>query len=171
MLTVPHAIAGATLGSLVGDIPGQAVFAFAVGWGSHYVLDAVPHWERLFGHKGSGFDTRTPANQWPKSFLYQAIGDVVVALVVIIFVLNSHGDLTQFWQSPVFWGALGGIFPDILDNTPVINNWFGKFTLVQSERKFHHDNHISIQMQEKFPPYTGLVTQAIVVGVGLWLLF
>lgn len=171
MLTVPHMVAGAALGSLVGEVPGQNVFAFAVGWGSHYVLDAVPHWERLFGGKGSGFSTQTPIGQWPRSFLYQAVGDAVLALGLMALLLSWRGELMTFWQSPVFWGAFGGFFPDLLDNTPVVNNILGKIGIVQKERKFHQDNHISVENQEKMPKYTGLVTQLIVVAIGLWLLF
>jgi hypothetical protein len=171
MLTVPHMVAGGALGSLVGEVPGQNLFAFAVGWGSHYVLDALPHWERLFGQRGSGFSTQTPINQWPKSFLYQAISDGIIAVVLMALVLLWRGELSAFWQSPVFWGALGGFFPDLIDNTPIINRLTGKLEFVQIERKFHHDNHISVESQEKMPGYTGLVSQLIIVGAGLWLLF
>ncbi|MEX0594612.1 MAG: hypothetical protein WD157_00740 [Patescibacteria group bacterium] len=170
MLTVPHVIAGAALGSLVGDVPGQTVLAFAVGWGSHYVLDATPHWERLFGPNRSGFSTQMPVSEWPKSFLYQALGDALLALGITTLLLYNSGTLALFWTSPIFWGAVGGFFPDLLDNTPVINNYLGKYRFVQRERKFHHDNHVSDEVQQKVPKYFGLITQLVVCGVGLWIL-
>ncbi len=170
MLTVPHMIAGAALGSLVGEIPSQNVFAFAVGWGSHYVLDAVPHWERLFGSKGSDFSTETPVSQWPKPFFYQAVGDVLLAVAVIAGILVWQGDLATFWQSPVFWGALGGFFPDLIDNLPFWNRIMGKIGWVQQERQFHKKYHVSDETQQRVPRYTGLLTQLIVMGVGLWIL-
>jgi hypothetical protein len=58
----------------------------------------------------------------------------------------------------------------LLDNTPVINNILGKLGIVQKERKFHQDNHISEAAQASVPRYTGLITQLAVVGIGLWLL-
>ena len=53
MFICNHAIAGAAIGLALEDHP---VAAFAVGVGSHFVLDAVPHWGSApSGEKDEGF--------------------------------------------------------------------------------------------------------------------
>jgi hypothetical protein len=50
MTTTPHILAGAALASLLPTgSASMKLFGFALGFASHYVLDAVPHWERLYG--------------------------------------------------------------------------------------------------------------------------
>jgi hypothetical protein len=72
---------GGALGSLV---DGRAV-PFALGLGSHILLDVIPHYE------------------FEKIWVEAAIGVVVLGTMIAL----GHGD------TAVFWGALGGIVPDI----------------------------------------------------------
>ena len=50
MTTTPHVLTGTALASL---LPTSSAYMKLVGFGfgfaSHYVLDAIPHWERLYG--------------------------------------------------------------------------------------------------------------------------
>lgn len=169
MLTVPHVVAGAAIGSLVGDLPGQNVFAFAVGWGTHYVLDAVPHWEEWFGKEIHGYPSDAAVKNIPKSIALSGVLDFVAAAILLVLLLRTSSS-EQFYQSPIFWGALGGFFPDFLDNIPILKEVTVNIPGVQAERNFHNTVHISEAARRKVPRYTGLITQLIVVGAGLWLL-
>lgn len=170
-MSVSHVVAGAALGSLVGPVPGYNVAAFAVGWGSHYVLDSLPHWERLFGSKGSDFNTDTKASDWPRHIYYQAIVDGLVAIALLALILAWRSELTSFWASPVFWGALGGCLPDLLDNVPYWNRRLAKYSLIKKQRDFHQSIHITDTLQKRSPKYLGLLTQIIVIGLGIWVLY
>jgi hypothetical protein len=162
-------VAGAALGSLIGEVPGQNLFAFAVGVGSHYVLDAMPHWEEWFGKAIHGHRSDTELKDIPKSTIVSGILDFIVAVVLLVVYLRLSPE-GQFYQNPIFWGALGGFFPDFLDNIPFLKELTKKIPGVKAERKFHETIHISEEARRKVPRYTGLITQFIVIGVGLWIL-
>ena len=42
MVLTTHAVAGATLATLV---PNHPLWGFVIGFGSHFVLDSIPHWD------------------------------------------------------------------------------------------------------------------------------
>lgn len=170
MLTVPHVVLGAALGQAVSDVPGASLIAFGLGWGSHYLLDSLPHWERLFGSRGSDFSTETPTREWPRSYLVQAVIDVLIAALVVGYLVwrVPHGD--HFWQNPVFWGALGAFFPDLIDSVPFWNRQLGRLPFFRQERFLHQYFHISDQSQQHLPKITGLLTQLVVFLLAMWLL-
>lgn len=171
MLTVPHMLAGAAIGALIPNSPIALPLAFGVAWGSHYVLDSVPHWERFFGSRQHGFSTHTPLKDWPKFILYQAIGDVVVATVLVFWALAQRGEIGHVWSSPIFWGAFGGFFPDLIDNTPIINRFLTNRFGFRSERTFHQTIHISAEAQQRLPHWLGIASQLVVILGGIWILF
>ncbi len=171
MLTIPHVLAGAAIGSLVGDIPGKLPIAFALGWASHYVLDAVPHWERLVGPRGSDFSTELPANQWPRSFFIQAATDVSIAIISLFVIVHLTHPYIPWYQSAAFWGGIGGFFPDIIDNVPFWNRQLGRFSLIKKERQFHQSIHVTGETQERSSKYLGLLTQLTVMIGALWVLW
>lgn len=171
MLTVPHMLAGAAIGALVPNSQIALPLAFGIAWGSHYVLDSVPHWERFFGSRQHGFSTATRLKEWPKFILYQAVGDVVIAVGLIGWALAARGELGHFWTSAVFWGAIGGFFPDLLDNTPIINSFLTNRFGFRNERKFHQTIHISAEAQQRLPHWLGVASQLLVIVGGAWILF
>lgn len=171
MLAVPHVLVGAALGSLVGDVPGAPVIAFAVGWASHYVLDSVPHWERLYRpHDQAGFETDTPASDWPRHIFFQAVVDVVIA-GLILFVIATNTSEAAWWQTDqIFWGGVGGLVPDLLGNVPFWNRTLRKIPGFKQEHTFHSNVHISPVLQNRVPRLTGLLTQVVAVAASLWIL-
>jgi hypothetical protein len=171
MLTVSHTLAGAAIGSFFPNTVQGNELAFGAAWLSHYVLDALPHWERLIDRHIHGFETDLPANKWPRSIYYQAYIDVLLAAAIIFLVLghNLHGG--SIWQSSIFWGAIGGFFPDLIDNLPYWNRFFKKLPVFKQERAFHQWIHVSPETQKSVPKYTGLITQLMVIGFGVWQLW
>src|SRR5579872_5534879 len=102
MLLTVHLAAGAAIGEAVSGLPGAPVIAFVLGWGSHYVLDSIPHWEKITGEKFPQMDTETPVRDWPKSSIISAVSDVIIALLLIIYLVwrDPHG--AHFYNNPVF---------------------------------------------------------------------
>lgn len=174
MLFVPHALFGGALGEAVSGLPGANGLAFGLGVVSHYFLDSLPHWERLVGPKlapagEEGFSTETPFKQWPRSYVLGAIGDVVIGLLLILYMVwrLPHG---QFYQNPVFWGAFGGVLPDMLDNVPFWNRAIGNVPGLKQLRFLHNYFHISNDSQHHVPKYVGLLTQIVVFLFSAWVI-
>ncbi len=169
MLVVPHLIFGAALGQAVNDLPGATVLAFGLGVASHYFLDSLPHWERLVGYKGSDFDPARPASEWPRGYLIHATIDVILAALLLVYLMwrVPHG---QFYQNPVFWGALGAVLPDLLDNVPFWSGKIANWPIFKQERYIHRYFHITDESQQHMPKYLGLVTQIAVFLFGAWII-
>lgn len=165
MLSIAHVVAGAAIGAAVSDLPGAPVVAFGLGWASHYVLDRIPHWERLYRHR-EHFSTQQPASHWPRHILVQAILDNLAAALIVSGMIQTLSGTLAFWRSPLFWGALGGVFPDLLDNTPFWNATTRNWPFFRQERYFHKGIHISQEDQTRYHQF-GLLTQLIVVTLGL----
>jgi len=170
MLTVSHVVVGAALGSTVAHLPHADLIAFAAGWASHYVLDTIPHWENWFGQEIHGFPSGTALQDLPKIVIIGGIFDGLIALALLIFIYQQVGN-GPVWQSPLLWGALGGFLPDLLDNVPFVNSLAIKLPLVKYERRLHNRIHISEAARRQVPYLTGLLTQLIVISLGLWVLF
>lgn len=172
MMTVTHITAGVALGSLVGEVPGQAAIAFAVGWASHYVLDSLPHWEVLYKPFSVGnFSTQQPTSKWPKGIIFQATLDVLVAFFLLYLYLQHADPYTPILRSALFWGGIGGILPDILDNVPFWNSYLHRFSFFKKLVTFHENIHVDHDKTKHLPKLTGLITQVIVIGAGLWVLW
>ncbi len=156
---------------MVVDVPAAPLIAFGFGWASHYVLDAVPHWERLYLPRiESGFTTQLPVSKWPRHVVAQAFLDVLVA-IGLLAVLIYKSDTEMFLiNNPIFWGGIGGFFPDAIDNFPLWNNFFGRIFPFKYFQNFHQRIHISDQKNYTAPRYLGLITQIIVVAVGVYLI-
>ena len=168
MLTVAHVTAGAAIGSFLPDsVPGN-VAALGLGIASHYVLDTIPHWENWFGREIYGFPSGTPLGRLPAITIIGGICDFVLALVLFTFLYQKVGS-GLFYHSSLFWGALGGFLPDILDNVPIVSDWLGKIPGVSAERSFHSKIHISEEAPRRVPYLIGLVTQLVVIIFGLYL--
>jgi hypothetical protein len=111
MLVTNHVICGATLGSLIASPP----LAFAAGVGSHFVLDALPHWGVSEG----------------EDFLEVAVRDGLTGLaaIAVLAALSSPG---RRWS--VLGGMAGAAFPD-LDKPARL--FFGRSPFPRSVDRFH----------------------------------
>jgi hypothetical protein len=168
MLTVPHALTGAAIGALVKDATVAPLVAFSVGWVSHYVLDTIPHWERLYRpHDEIKFDTDQSARDWPKHIFVQAVLDVLIATGLIMWIYQSRAEV----GSVMLWGALGAVLPDLLDNVPFWNRTLRRLPFFSQEQKFHDSIHINEDTQRRVPKILGLLTQVAVVVISLFIIF
>lgn len=169
MLLTTHVLTGAALGSLVGDVPGRGLFAFVIGWASHYVLDALPHKENfLLPH---GFKAENvPITQWPMGMFVQTAIDVLLALGLLGLIVGLKNDFNLI-HSPQFWGALGAAFPDVLDQVPFWNKIIRQKPIFKTLWNWHSDFHVSEETQSKYTNNWGVIVPIILMGGAAWVLF
>lgn len=99
MLIAVHVLTGAAIGSIVDSNLQTAILAFA----SHYVLDAIPHWDvgMDFGFGGPDFDHKNrekgkPKN-WGKEFKMVSILHLFLGFFLVRKILTEK-------LFRVFWG-------------------------------------------------------------------
>ena len=108
MILSTHAIVGAALASF---LPAHPIGAFVIGFGSHFVLDAIPHWD--YPIRSRSVDPRIGA---PLVFDNALRRDALTigsdAFFGIVIALLLFGSRESFWA--VLLGAIGAMLPDPL---------------------------------------------------------
>jgi hypothetical protein len=108
MILSTHAIVGAALASF---LPAHPIGAFVIGFGSHFALDAIPHWD--YPIRSRSVDPRIGA---PLVFDSALRRDALTigsdAFFGIVIALLLFGSRDSFWA--VLLGAIGAILPDPL---------------------------------------------------------
>lgn len=112
MILTNHAITGAALASLT---PNQPLVGFTVGFLSHFVLDAVPHWDYyLASFKEDGDNPLNDDVILNGDFLKDILkigldGIIGLSLSYLVFVLYFKISIVA-----VLCGAIGAMMPDAL---------------------------------------------------------
>lgn len=134
MLSISHAATGAFIASKLGN-PYLAIPIILL---SHYLEDAIPHWDAGTG-LGSGKKSRETA-------LTHSIVDLALAGIIILLfypgALSSPLSIHSFVFSPAVWGAFVGLIPDFLEAPR--NFWKYEPFWLRSVNKFHQSFHHSI---------------------------
>jgi hypothetical protein len=108
MILSTHALVGAAIATFV---PSHPAAAFALGFASHFALDAIPHWD--YPIRSASVDPKINAPLRFDRALFQdalTIGaDGLVGIMLALFLFASAQT-----QSVVLLGALGAILPDPL---------------------------------------------------------
>jgi hypothetical protein len=155
MTLTTHAIAGATLATLVPNYP---VLGFVIGFGSHYVLDAIPHWSysvtSLEKDKENSLNTIMIITKTSYKDLLIISLDGICGLLFSFIILNGfyhHGLLI------ILMGALGGMLPDFLQ----FCYWLWKSKLLVPLQRLHNWAHTKIKIDDK--PVLGVLSQIIII--------
>jgi hypothetical protein len=152
MLSISHAVTGAALAVSI-DNPFLSVPLVLL---SHYLLDAVPHWDA-----GTGL---TKGSKTPRLAILHELPDLFLAglLVIVLFQLGRPMELSVSSLAP-YWGAFLGLLPDFLEAPRNFlkkePSWLTPFN------RFHHSFHHSIPR-----PLDGLAPQAVLLVFILLLL-
>jgi hypothetical protein len=158
MVLTTHAVIGAALGALTAN-PAEAV---AVGAISHYLLDAIPHWEYSLNALAE-----RPANPLDKQFKFGAGSawdftrlaiDAGLALVLVW----TLGALFGFSSSAFWWGALGGVLPDGLQFFYYRYHWRWLAPLQRLHLFMHADADLKSQ------PWLGVPAQICLAALVIW---
>lgn len=147
MILISHV----AVGSAVGLATGNPVLAFFAGWLSHHLCDNVPHVDS--GSDGVTVETIFE-NKNALAFIYL---DVFLTIIVLLIML-----LRTNYSLSVLWGGFGGLFPDIVDNSPFWIAQTRKFPFFKQLHYIHEKFHFTVK-SKKFR-YIGWMTQAIVVA-------
>jgi hypothetical protein len=151
MLILAHALTGAYIGKEIGYPP----LAFLAGVISHLLLDSIPH-------NDGPDDIAGKSENDPVSFAQYAIVAADIILTVSAFVYFYTHNLLS---TGMFWGAFGGIFPDVIDNFPLWTPTLRKLPVFKQFHQFHY----SLQ-KIKTPMWLGLATQYAIAAIFLWLI-
>jgi hypothetical protein len=108
MILSTHAVVGGALASL---LPSHPVAAFAVGFASHFVIDAIPHWDYPLRSISLGPGARNQVRFTPALARDVAMTafDAVVGLVIAIVFFATPSTIVA-----VLAGAVGAMLPDAL---------------------------------------------------------
>jgi hypothetical protein len=131
MILVTHAIAGAAAAEL---FPSNPIAAFIAAFLSHFVLDAIPHWNyTVKSHKKNPDDPLNGEVRFGKDLvidLFKVFLDLLSG-VALAFLFFSKG--TYQSETIVLLGAFGGMFPDALQ----FAYWLFKIEPLKSLQRFH----------------------------------
>lgn len=149
MFWLVHILVGGALGVLFDSWVLVGILAIV----SHFILDATPHWDGFFDTKG--FLTSGVAVITDDEILVRGSEALITSMVVWMMILQ---------QSPgiVLFGAAMSLVPDALKifyYTPL-----KKLKLYQKYLHFHG------AIQPEISPIPGLLTQAVVSALALWIL-
>ena len=156
MTLTTHAITGATLATLVPNYP---VLGFIIGFGSHYLLDAIPHWsysiKSLEKDRENSLNTKMVLSKSSYKDLLLVCFDGVLGLVLSFVILS--GIFHKNNSLPIFMGMIGGMLPDFLQ----FCYWKWKPKFLIPFQKLHNWAHTSIRIDDK--PIIGISSQILII--------
>lgn len=159
MVLFTHAVVGGALGAVTRSHP---VLAFFVGFVSHFVLDALPHWDYPLesSRQHESGDHLQGDFVLDHRFLFDLIkiGTDLLLGFVIVYLFFSADILrpSTFLTQGTFWGMVGGVLPDFLQfayykikREPLTT--LQKFHIkVHTDRRFHGQHILGPLLQVLF---------------------
>jgi hypothetical protein len=140
---------------------------FALGFASHYVLDAVPHWERLYGAHYND-ELSKSYKRWPKHVTRQGIAEALIGCAALVAVLAFM--VPGPAKTVVFLGGLGAVLPDLVDSVPWWSEKTKHWPIWRYFTRFHDWAHLDYDVQRRLPSFLGLVSQVAVIIAALLVL-
>lgn len=167
MLFTTHALTGAAIGVLSGN----PIAGFFLGFLSHHILDAIPHFDQgsLYISKDKGPVWAGAKYEEAKKFRVKRdwillFIDMGIASALSLYILSNSS--LKSW--PLFiLGAAGGLLPDILDVSPFWRDRFRALAVGKIFHKFHDFFHWPLTLKYW---HLGIGIQIVIVGVVLFLL-
>jgi hypothetical protein len=158
MILTTHAVVGAAVASFV---PSHPAVAFVLGFGSHFILDAIPHVD--YPIKSRSVNPKIGA---PLTFDRALLQDVVTigsdGLFGLLAALLLFSSATNFWA--ILLGAVGAILPDPLQFA--FTRW--PHEPLRTLQRFHRWAHSKKKMDSVvFGISTQAAFVALVVGLAV----
>lgn len=165
MILTTHITAAATVAAAT-DVTDPFI-AFFIGIGSHYILDAIPHWEYALASVGNrrgkaGKRTLTLKKRLLAKDLFRIALDGILGVSLLI--LAPSFGLTDIF-SPLFLSiVIGSTLPDALQPLGLL--------LKRPPFSTIHDIGQTIHSKKFLPALPwGISTQAAIIAISLFLLF
>lgn len=147
-----HAVVG---GAVAAIFPSHPIIAFVAGFASHFILDAIPHWDYKLLSKYSNPDSiKTGMDFYFLLDLLRVGSDAFIGFILLFIFWNT--DLITLWQV-VLLGAIGGMLPDFLQ---FVYMRFPHQPMI-AVQKFHNFMHAEYRLDKR--PLIGVTTQIIVM--------
>lgn len=161
MVLSTHIVFGSIGAQMLASNP---VLGFGIGFASHFVLDAIPHWDYQLSSKSNNpenpLDTDMHLN---KAFIKDLCKLGLDCLLGFIIVLTFFYQTNAAFGLTALTGAIGGVTPDFLQF--IYFKW--KKEPLLSLQKFHQWVHARIHFNQY--PFLGFMVQASMVAIFLWL--
>jgi hypothetical protein len=150
MILSTHAIVGAAIASF---LPSNPTIAFVLGFGSHFVLDAIPHWD--YPIRSASMNPEIAGSmKYDRALFADMVTIGADALLGIVLALILFA--TQRIIILVLLGACAGILPDALQFAYMR---FPRQPLASLQR-FHQWSHTSHKLSN---PLLGVLSQSTFV--------
>ena len=146
------------VGSAVGYATGNPILGFFAGFLSHHIIDSIAHSDA--GSLSSDIENIFK----DKTGLFLVLFDILIA-GLMFFVLLIRTDFSY----TLFWGAVGGATPDIIDNSPFWSPTLRKIFPTKYFHKFHDTIHWTIKNKKYL--WVGFLTQVILIGISIAYLY
>lgn len=154
MSILPHTITGAVIGSFTTN----SMLAFLYGVITHLILDFIPHYDPdLRTHRKKPLIVKL-------FYIFALTVDISLSLVILYYLIKYPN---------LFWGAIGGIIPDV-DN--FLQYRFKIFPLLSKIGIPIHNQGTSWHNKLKFKPgflnvIIGALMQAVICLIGLLIIY
>jgi hypothetical protein len=161
MVLATHIVVGSAVASI---FPNHPLIGFSAAFASHFVLDAIPHWEYKLKSRVSTSGDPLLKNSLETDFVINrffvgdlfCIGiDILIGILLAIFALGGAGRLSV---SVLTAGALGAVTPDSLQ---FVYTKIRREPLVSLQR-FHQWVHIKKHLRN---PLAGIIWQLAIVAL------
>ncbi len=163
MTLTPHIVTGAVAARIFTSHP---VAAFVLGCATHFMLDAIPHWDYKIdslSDENTGSDPLNKKVRFNKILFFdvgKVLLDVALGFTLLFWFIFPISNL-----SILLAGAIGGVLPDFLQF--VFGIW--KNTPLRLHQKFHHFIHAKKKLDDR--PWIGVPIQVGIVGIILFINF
>lgn len=164
MTLTTHAVAGAALAALA---PHQPLIGFALGFASHFLLDAIPHYDYTIlsasVHPEKGGPVRID-----RAFALDMMrigSDTALGLALSVFLFASPEN-----ANAIFWGGFGGILPDALQFAYLRFPQEPLVTLQRLHQRIHSKRHLEREGRLALGVVSQLLLLAAAAALGIWFL-
>jgi hypothetical protein len=155
MTLTAHAVVGAAIAS---SIPNHPILGFTLAFASHFILDAIPHWDYpLSSRKTDNVNSLDDDMTIDKSFFVDLLkigADMSCGIVLALLLFTLHGP--HLFLIPMI-GALGAVLPDALQFAYF--KW--RHQPLVSLQRFHIWIHAEQDFNDK--PFIGIPFQIAII--------
>lgn len=159
MILTTHAVIGAAAASMVPEHP---ALAFGLGFASHFVFDAVPHWHYpVRSIRKDKHDRMKNDMVIGKHFAGDValIGcDALLGMGISLIVFSYFLHLPYL---PIIIGAIAGILPDPLQFV----YWKFRHEPIKSLQRLHMGIHAATDLDDR--PWLGMSSQILLILVSI----
>jgi len=155
MTLATHAVVGAAIASAMPNYP---VLGFVLAFASHFVLDAIPHWDYpLSSMKKDSSDRMNDDMILNKNFIadLSKIGlDVLCGILLVLLFFTVCGP-------HLFWVPIIGVFGAVLPDALQFAYWKWRREPLKSLQRFHLWIHARRNLNDK--PLLGISSQVAII--------